>query len=206
MAIPTLESLEKKAAGKKAKAKKGPRVYTRFDPDTLEELRITRDDDRFDESLTPTQARAEKKRREKDEAGFDFGGELGKELGKEAGRQLRQKGSRKAITRIKSAAKGAAGAAIQKGAGAIGGAALGTLGLTALVVTPLAVGAWLGWKHKSQRELDEVAKWVKVQGAARKKQFGRDLNENEFRQLSEVGLRLYREKEAAEARRRMLIK
>lgn len=106
---------------KASRAKKAAKLYTRYDPDTLEQLRIPRDDDRYDDSLTPTQMRAEKKRREEDETGGDdfttsFKKELGKSLGSQARAPFRTGKAGKAATKkitakvgqiLKGATKGA---------------------------------------------------------------------------------------------------
>ena len=60
------ELLGKAPKGRKGKGRKPKATYLRYDPDTGEKRRVTRDDDEYDEWLTPAQWRKEQKDREQD--------------------------------------------------------------------------------------------------------------------------------------------
>lgn len=99
------EKPKKKAKGSRKKAaSKSKQLYTRINPDDLDEkVRVDRDDPRYDEWLTPTQARregkSEKSSDEKDEPSSTWR-EVGKSIGKEVKKEL-GKGTRKQRARIK---------------------------------------------------------------------------------------------------------
>lgn len=107
MAIPSLSSLEAKAAKKSGRAKKGPRLYLRYDPDTGEKVRVERDDDRYDEYLTAAQWRRQEAKAEKDDPDAEgFGKSIAKDVVKDVLKDLKRptRGNRRAKRNIAKAA------------------------------------------------------------------------------------------------------
>ena len=97
------ELLGKAPKGKKRGGGRAKATYLRYDPDTGEKARVTRDDDRYDEWLTPAQYKKEQKdeakESEKDEG---FVKQFAKDVGKDVLKDLKKptRGSRRARKRI----------------------------------------------------------------------------------------------------------
>lgn len=190
------EAKKGKGRTKKTRAKK---EYTRYDPDTLEKVRTTRDDPDFDDLLTPTQMRAEKRRRAK-EGDDDFGSRVGESILKEAkgearklwGSQRSRAKTAKEIKTIGTAIGSAASSAVPKVLKGIG--LLGTVGGA---VGAFATGAYYGNKNRKQAEEDYIKTQLGKYTWTNSKQF--DLVKEHIRQQ-------YRDQEANAAQRRYRIK
>lgn len=147
--IPSFDSIgappkKKKPKATKPKATKTKQLYTRINPDDLsEKVRVTKDDPRYDEWLSPTQARregkSEKSSDEKEEP--STWREIGKSIGKEVKKEL-GKGTRKQRSRIKrNVTKKVTDSVKSIDAGKVGAVASFAARFAA------AVGvAWLAWK------------------------------------------------------------
>lgn len=90
---------------KTKKAKGGGRkkaTYLRFDPDTGEKARVTRDDDRYDEWLTAAQYKKLAKDADQDGEGESFAKKFAKDVGKDILKDLKKptRGSRRARGRL----------------------------------------------------------------------------------------------------------
>jgi hypothetical protein len=137
-----------KTSPKKARAskrggsgRKALKKYPRTNPDDLSEtVRVDRNDPRYDEWLTPTQARAEKRREEREPKSKGFLSSVGDSIANEAKKEAKKgfgigKGRTNARTRgklVKAAQEfvaGGGGNKLVKGA-----AALGVVGATAAAI------------------------------------------------------------------------
>lgn len=113
MPIPSLDAIEgvPKSRAKKGRAKA---TYLRYDPDTGEKVRVTRDDDRYDEWLTATQYRKQKKDEAEDDEG-DFsstGKKFATDVAKDILKDLKKptRGNRRLKANVTKAVKGTTGA------------------------------------------------------------------------------------------------
>ena len=193
------ESKKGKGRAKKGRKPKKAKLYTRYDPETLEKVRLSRDDPEFDDSLTPSQMRTEKRRRAK-EGDDSFSGRLGDSILKEAkgearklwGSQRNRAKTAKEIKSLGTAVGSAASGALPK--------VLKGIGLVSTVgagVGAFAAGAYYGNKNRKQAEEDYIKSQLGKYTWTNAKQF--DLVKEHLRAE-------YRDQEANAAQRRYRIK